>query len=254
MLKKWITFDLDGTLMQNPFGKWVFPEIVSIIKKEINQEYDIMSLILGEHERRMSQNRILEAYDWDNIVEDLLFELGNSSLKIDIEELVQKHSVSPKVYLLEDNIIESLKSLEGYSLAVATNGYLKYQLPVMKEIGLDLVFDEIITPEQSGYAKPNYKILDSLNKEEIYGHVGDRIDHDIVMANKMGITSIFINRSLPLSARSLPIDERNKDKAILELCEEKWYKENAGRQIPFTEECIPDKVVCSIEELVLSLV
>ncbi|WP_042146717.1 HAD family hydrolase [Paucisalibacillus sp. EB02] len=254
MTKKWLTFDLDGTLMQNPFGKWVFPEIVSLIKKEMNEEADIMGLIIDEHERRMSQNRVLEAYDWDNIVEDLLFELGNSSLKIDIECLVHKHSVSPKVHLLEENIIESLKLLEGYSLAVATNGYLKYQLPVMKEIGLDSVFDEIITPEQTGYAKPNYKILNSLKKEELYGHVGDRIDHDIVMANKMGITSIFINRNLPFSTRSLPVDERNKDKAFLELCKEKWYKENSKRHVPFTEECIPDKVIYSIGELVVSLV
>jgi putative hydrolase of the HAD superfamily len=250
MTKKYVTFDLDGTLMQNPFGKWVFPEIVSLIKKEINEATDVFSLILNEHERRMSEKNLLEAYDWDDIVKEILWKLEISSLKINIEELVHKHSVYPRVYLLEDNIIESLMSLKGYTLVVATNGYLKYQLPVMKALGLDSIFDSIITPEQCGYAKPNYNMLYSLKKEEIYGHVGDRIDHDVVMANNMGIKSILINRSLPSSTRGLPVDERNKDKAFLELCTEKWYKENGKRPVPFTKECIPDMVVCSIEELV----
>jgi len=35
MTKLWITFDLDGTLMQNPFGKWVFPEIAREVGKAL---------------------------------------------------------------------------------------------------------------------------------------------------------------------------------------------------------------------------
>lgn len=31
MVKRWITFELDGTIMQNPFIDYVFPEIHNAI-------------------------------------------------------------------------------------------------------------------------------------------------------------------------------------------------------------------------------
>lgn len=78
--KKWITFDLDGTLMQNPFAEWVFPEIVSSINKHLSRDVDVQKMIVDEHRRRVRDNRTLEAYNWDDIVEKVLFDL-NMSLK-----------------------------------------------------------------------------------------------------------------------------------------------------------------------------
>lgn len=251
MEKRWITFDLDGTLMQNPFMKWVFPEIVATIQEELDKEEDVWKLILDEHLKRMTEGRLLEAYNWDDIVEEVLVALG-LSIKINVEELVTKHSIDPKVYALEVGILDNLKRLaeRGYSLAVVTNGYYKYQMPVMRELGLDSAFEEIITPEQCGYAKPHIGLLDTFQgKGKLIAHVGDRIDHDVMMANRFGITSVFISRQLPESVKKLPMNARKEHDDFLTFCKSKWDKENQ-LPLPFIEECIPDIVVSSVGELV----
>lgn len=249
---KWITFDLDETIMQNPFGKWVFPEIVNMLKKEADTEEDILDLIVSEHLQRMSEERFLEAYDWDDIVTGVAGNLGAESA-IDIERMVIKHSESPKIFLLEDNMLDYLERIKekGCHLAAATNGYSKYQLPVLQKLGLDKVFDEVITSDSAGFAKPNPAIMKKLLGEgEIVAHVGDRIDHDVVLANKLGIPSVFIHRSLPEEVLAYSIDERVTHPDFIKLCEEKWHKENRLREAPFIEnECIPKVVVQSIEEL-----
>ncbi|MCT1902406.1 HAD family hydrolase [Oceanobacillus sojae] len=249
---KWITFDLDETIMRNPFGKWVFPDVVNMLKKETDTEEDILNLIVSEHLQRMSEERFLEAYDWDDIITDVTGNLGAGSA-IDIEKMVIKHSESPKIYLLEDNMLDHLEQIKkkGFDLAAATNGYAKYQLPVLQKLGLDKMFDEIITSDSAGFAKPNPAVLKKLSDEgEIVAHVGDRIDHDVVLANKLDTTSVFIHRSLPTEILSLPMNKRTEHPSFIRLCEEKWHKENRLREAPFKEnECIPKVVVQSIEEL-----
>ncbi|MBM7601906.1 FMN phosphatase YigB (HAD superfamily) [Virgibacillus halotolerans] len=250
-MEKWITFDLDGTLMQNPFSKWVFPEIATNIQAGSKSEKDIQKLIINEHELRMSEKKVVQAYDWDDIVESVLSNM-NIPEKVDVESIVKKHSFKPKIYLLEEEIIDNLEGLKniGYNLAVLTNGYSKYQLPVMKELGLECVFDEIITPDICGYAKPNVGMVQSLNGEgEVVAHVGDRIDHDIIMANQLGITSFFINRELPQYIEKVPVHKRNRCENILSICKDKWESENSLISIPFQNDCIPDIVVSSLEEL-----
>lgn len=248
---KWITFDLDETIMQNPFGKWVFPEIVNMLKKETDTEEDILDLIVSEHLQRMSEERFLEAYDWDDIITGVAGNLGAGSV-IDIERMVIKHSESPKIYLLEDNMLDYLKRIKekGFHLAAATNGYSKYQLPVLQKLGLDRVFDEVITSDSAGFAKPNPAVLKKLSDDgEITAHVGDRIDHDVLLANKLGVFSVFIH-SLPAEVLAYPIDERATHPSFIKICEEKWHKENRLREMPFLEnECIPKVVVQSVEEL-----
>jgi len=250
--KKWLTFDLDGTLMQNPFTGWVFPEIVSLIKQYTSEDVDIKKMIVTEHRKRMRDSRTLEAYDWDDIVKKVLVDL-NISMKINVEELVIKHAVVPKVYLLEADVLDQLRKLRwaGYSLAAVTNGYYIYQHPVMKELGLDQLFDKIIAPDVCGYAKPNEHIMDIIMGDgEIVGHVGDRIDHDIVLANRLDIHSIWFNKHLPESIVGIPVDKRHIQPKVSMLYKEKWKNENDGRNVPFTNDCTPDIVINAIGELV----
>ncbi|MFD2131685.1 HAD family hydrolase [Pseudogracilibacillus auburnensis] len=252
MEKKWITFDLDETLMQNPFMGWVFPEIVETIQCHLeDKDLDIMALIVDEHLKRMSKNRILEAYDWDHIVEELLERL-QLTLTIDIEKIVTNHCEIPKIHLLEETILSSLQRIKekGYALAVATNGYYKYQYPVLEKLQLVELFDQIITSDSAGYAKPDIQMLNSVKKEgELVAHVGDRIDHDILLANNLNITSIFINKNLPSTILELPVYKRKDSAEFIHFCKEKWKKENKFSQVAFHQDCIPDLVVHSISEL-----
>ncbi|GIP38845.1 hypothetical protein J31TS4_21250 [Paenibacillus sp. J31TS4] len=226
-MKKWITFDLDGTLMQNPFGKWVFPDLDAFFTEQLQEDRGVSRLLYAEHEKRMQENQTVAAYDWDDMVQCQLRELGIAGT-VDVEELVRKHCVSPKIFLLEEAVLPVLRRLreQGYSLATVTNGFFKYQSPVMEALGLYDCFEEIVTPERAGCGKPDEAILDGLRQSgEIVAHVGDRLDHDVGLANRAGVPAVFIHRSLPDDVLALAPAERPRDPRFLALCEAKLKAE-----------------------------
>ncbi|WP_339146944.1 MULTISPECIES: HAD family hydrolase [unclassified Sutcliffiella] len=254
MKNKWITFDLDGTLMQNPFIGWVFPEIEQVFQEvsKVNQLNELkFELVIDEHNRRMLEEEIVAAYDWDGIIEQI-FTQHNIKHKIDVEALVNKHLSDGKVYLLEEDILSTLESLKakGYKLAIITNGYYKYQAPVLVQLNIYHVFDKIITPEKIGVAKPNIGMASAFTLEdEVIAHVGDRIDHDVRYANECQTKSIFIMRSYPDSIVNIPADERPKQNEVIELLKKKWNKEIQSQDTAIPASCIPDCIITSIKEL-----
>ncbi|QRG68184.1 HAD family hydrolase [Brevibacillus choshinensis] len=248
--KRWITFDLDGTLMQNPFGAWVFPEIAEAVSGRLGRQHDVVSEMVAEHEARMASGRYVEAYDWDDILRERLRKLDLAD-PFEIEPLVRKHSVPPKVWLLESGIREVLAELKagGYSLAVVTNGFYKFQAPVMEALGLIELFDEVVTPERAGTGKPDPAILSGLSGQ-IIAHVGDRLDHDVQLANRSNIAALFIYRNLPADLKSLSPFMRMKDPLGIRLLSEKARKEerNAGwSELP--SELLPAALVDSVHEI-----
>ncbi|MBS4177950.1 HAD family hydrolase [Lederbergia citrea] len=249
MMKKWITFDLDGTLMQNPFIGHVFPEI----ERKIYQQPDVKESLIKEHFARMEAGRTVDAYDWDDMLRSYMEATGIDCM-IDVEILVKKHCQAPAIYLLEECIPSVLKKLreKGYSLAAVTNGFLKYQLPVMDALDLTQHFDEIITPEKVGCAKPDMRIFDSLKSTgEITAHVGDRIEHDVQCANMLGIQSIFIYRALPDQYRTQNPMKRNAEPVIREAFLQKLRKETRKEFLSLPTDAIPNVVLFSIDELLL---
>src|SRR5699024_3205146 len=128
MNNKWITFDLDETLMKNPFGEWVFPEIKQLYQQYSNSDIDILPEVISVHKNLMKDRKFLEAYDWDKIVNQI-FQENHLNIKVNIEKLVIKHTVKNKVKLLESDLLTNLQSIKdaGFKLAAVTNGYYKYQ-------------------------------------------------------------------------------------------------------------------------------
>lgn len=254
-MKKWITFDLDGTLMQNPFVGHVFPEIEKRILQENKLLKDVVQQLILEHEARLNAGRTADAYDWDGIVSNYL-RTNNLNSVINVEEILSGYCIQPNIYLLEDSISEVLDELKqrGYSLAVVTNGFTKYQLPVMDVLNLTNHFDLIVTPEEVGYAKPDKRVYSSILKlGEICGHVGDRIDHDIISANAVGIRSIWINRHLPDAIKNMIPSKRKSVEDIHTLVLQKLEMETKRRFEQLPTEAIPQEVISSIAELPIIL-
>lgn len=250
MSGKWITFDLDGTLMQNPFGAHVFPEIQELLSNAMTKEFQATQALVAEHELRMNEKRYVEAYDWDGIVQTVL-EREGVALAIDVEQLVLKHCVTPKVYLLEEEIPHVLQTLkdEGYSLAVATNGFYKYQAPVLQAIGIYDYFDKVITPEMVGTGKPDVGMLKEFDPQTIAAHVGDRIDHDIYLANQLNIPAILINRKLPAELEGLTPSQRAQHDISIELCLQQFSKETGQEVAELLPSHRPTHIICSLNEL-----
>lgn len=249
-MRKWITFDLDGTLMQNPFVGHVFPEIERLASQRVGRDEHVLDGILYEHAKRISENRLVEAYDWDGIV-SMYLETKKINHSIDIEKIVCQFCKVPAIYLLEDGVIELLQSLKvkGFSLAAVTNGYLKYQKPVMKALGLLPLFDQIITPEAATYAKPDHRIFNGI-KGEIVFHVGDRVEHDVRSANEAGIPSVLINRNLPEELRCSPVRERMEHPEMEQFLLAKLNKEMRMEIGQCPKWARPNVMISEIKELV----
>ncbi|MDF2684375.1 MAG: haloacid dehalogenase [Brevibacillus sp.] len=248
--KRWITFDLDGTLMQNPFGAWVFPEIAEVVFGRLGRPHDIVSEMVEEHEVRMRAGRYVEAYDWDDILRERFRELGLPD-SFEIEPIVRKHSVPPKVTLLESGTLEFLSDLKarGFCLAVVTNGFYKYQAPVMEALGLIDQFDEVVTPERVGAGKPDPAILRGLGGQ-IVAHVGDRLDHDVQLANRCDVAAILIHKNLTADLKSLSPLLRVKDPAGIQLCIEKGRKEsNNALWNELAAGLLPAAIIDSLHEI-----
>lgn len=251
MSRKWITFDLDGTLMQNPFADWVFPEINEFVRENLDYPGSVSEALFQMHLQYMKEGRYVDAYDWDGMLQQILAD-KEMALEIDIEKIVRKHCTVPKVHLLEEGTRETLETIKakGYHLAVVTNGFLKYQFPVLEAIGIADVFDEVLTPDGEGFAKPEARFMQRLKgKEEIATHVGDRLDHDIVFANALGIESVLIWRSMPSSLHHIQPAERSKLGEVIEYCNSKFQQETGVAEGELQETAIPNLVIHSLKEL-----
>ncbi len=206
-----LTFDLDGVVMKNPFSTGVFPAVTGLIGQATGLSHgEIMKLIIGEAKSRMGLGNMVAAYDWDDIVNLVAGRLGYNE-SIDVAALVRKYCTPEHIYAYPE-VPETLKRLstEIYPLVVLTNGFRKYQLPVLEALGVADFFDAIYTPEVNGKAKPEREFF--LEPRERYPgrhlHVGDMIIHDIWGANEAGATSIWIYHDLPDSVARLPLKER----------------------------------------------
>lgn len=239
--------------MQNPFMSHVFPEVQRLISNKNKNLENCIDAIVAEHKYRLSQSKYVEAYDWEEIVASYT-RLNELNISLNVEETVKKYCVPDAIYLLEEEIIEVLQKLRqrGYSLAVVTNGFSIFQLPVMDALGLTPYFDRILTPDTVGYAKPDIRVFTVLG--EIIAHVGDRLDHDVIPANTLGAKAIWINRSLPSHLSHVKPELRARAEGIDDILLTKLRKESQAQLSFVPVEAIPTHIIFRITELLDFLV
>ncbi len=200
--------------MQNPFRQGVFPhigrELAQYVADSDEPDKAVSRLVVGEARRRLFEGRLVEAYDWDDVVAkvaaDLYGQARTSALalppppSLDIAELVRYYCGLPGMVRSLPGAHEVLRSLKsrGHTLVVVSNGYHKYQLPVLRTLGLDVYFSDIYTPEQVGAAKPSPGIFHAAWHGECAPvHVGDDIVHDAYGARAAGGYSVWLHRKAP---------------------------------------------------------
>lgn len=93
---------------------------------------------------------------------------------------------------------------ENYVLVAVTNGNARLDM-----IGIDDLFDEIVTARTAGAAKPAQKIFDVAVRAggataEQTLHVGDHPELDVEGAMTAGLHAVWVNRSGELWPRELP--------------------------------------------------
>ena len=140
-----------------------------------------MMKMIGRGKATSSVGDHVGAYDWDDIVAGGGEKVG-SPARFDVEQLVIKYCTPDYIssYPYAESTLTQLADM-GLRLAVVTNGFYKYQNPVMEGLGLRHFFEDFITPEMVGTVKPYAAIYHATIKGEhsLKLHVGDTIIHDV---------------------------------------------------------------------------
>lgn len=203
---KHLFFDLDRTL-------WDFETNSLITLQEIYknwhlQEKGIKSFDVFIEFYREYNHRLWDKYKLGQIKKEFLsVERFRGTLKnfnIEDDDLAFKISqdylkISPTKIKLFPNTKEVLEKLgEKYKLHVITNGFNEVQFIKLKNCGLDIFFDQIITSEMVGFQKPAPQIFEYALDEagaQIADSVmiGDDQEVDIIGAASFGMDQVFVN-------------------------------------------------------------
>jgi len=210
-----IGFDLDGVLMRNPFETCVLPRLEALLSsapgiQALDEETvgnAVRSRVGAGWRSRMATGDLASAYDWDAVYRQVAGELGadaESLADIDVAAWVRECCGDDGHIAALPGAPELLRALEeaGHRLVVISNGYAAYQEPVLAALGLLEHFDEVVTPERVGHAKPDPRIFAAAGPLDVF--VGDTLIHDVLGANRAGIFSVWVSPALPddLAAKS----------------------------------------------------
>jgi len=257
-----ITFDLDGVLQVNPFGRGVFPEVRKEIGKTLvakeglepeEASRKVMKMIRDEAKRRLLSGDHVGAYDWDDIVRVVGEKVG-SPARFDVEQLVIKYCTPDYIssYPYAESTLTQLADM-GVRLAVVTNGFYKYQNPVMEGLGLRHFFEDFITPEMVGTVKPYAAIYHATIKGEhsLKLHVGDTIIHDVWGAARAGFEPVWVVHDLPDKVANLLPWERPHSREIEVFMEKSFQSDLSPEAYPEAkvEDCRPVYMIKDLAEL-----
>lgn len=237
-------FDLDDTLVDNIFMKYVLPEISRKIADVAGVDPNIVRrMIVDENIRRIKSGLYAEAFDWDDIIAGIQISFGIKDPVIFSEEVIKfSKMASPRPGVEE--ALENIKS-RGGRISLVTNGFLKYVLPVLSKAGILKFFDKIVTPDQTGYIKPMPEIfLAAMGRGEKVIHVGDSVSLDVCGARRAGVDPVLV-MNIPKFLSKLDPIKRVPAAAdlIRKKFEEETYSFLAGRP------CLPSYLIVDMREL-----
>jgi len=191
--------DADGTL-------WHSSPVVPAVRKLAEElgRRDLASMILRGQAERLRNSLFIEAYDWRSIVSDVLSSLPDYKARAEehadrLLELFEEYSEELEALPGVEEALEETRGL-GCSVAVVSNALQYYVVTPLRKLGLQGLFDSIITPENISIAwappiKPYRPIFIASMKAapaSWYAMIGDHILYDAVGALYAGLDAALI--------------------------------------------------------------
>lgn len=237
-------FDLDATLMINPFLSGVFPRIFTNLQAQTGQSPDeLLKAVIEENYRRLeiSNGDDPLVMDWDDIVRVVAAQHGGAC-EDDLVALVEEFCQPPYIQMLDDaaNVLHAL-TLPHRKLVVASMGLSKYQLPVLKALGLYPLFHDLLMPDLTGYLKTDarfYSTYTGIKPRPTFISVGDRYRDDVVVPKSCGFNAVLKLAITGLEA--VPALERPRYLA--------QYRDQVD-DLPENPAVLPDAVISTLAEL-----
>jgi putative hydrolase of the HAD superfamily len=251
-----VSFDLDGVVWYNPFSELVAPRlwahartspILAGLEPAEADKRALQALRDASHARRDAGD-FVGANDWDALFARVCKDLSIPGLLV--SDLYAEACRTQGAVRLMPGARECLEGVRrhGARVIALTNGFRKYQWPVLQALGVAECFNEIITPEVSGFVKPDPRVFQAV--EGLVAHVGDLVLADVFGANQAGVRSIWLDDELPEPLRDLPIGERTSVESIGERIDAKLERSPTRSYYPHAtrETCMPSTVVASMTE------
>jgi 2-haloacid dehalogenase len=189
-----ISFDCYGTLIEWEAG--ILPALRAV---------------LGRHGKTLTDAAILELYgEFEAEAESGPYQKYRDVLGAVVRAFGRRLGFQPDSADISD-LSESVPSWPPFSDTVKALRQLKsrYRLVIISNIDDDLFaetrkhlgvdFDEVITAEQAGSYKPSLRNFElalsrlAISREQLL-HVGQSIYHDVVPAQALGLSTVWVNR------------------------------------------------------------
>ncbi len=235
-------FDLDATLVENGFSRKAVMPLLQEIADTADESLDVIRRAFGDENWRRQQETPDDVLtmDWNDILHTIAARY-NATLSDTIDNRWQYYANADDIEIL-DTSPAVLKQLQhpNRKLVLSTKGLLKYQQPVLDLTGLYPLFDDILTPDRTGYLKtsPDY-FATYANIEALKIQIGDHYYDDVICANQKGYMSIM---RVPIDALSV-YDPFERPQFLAD------YKDDIATYPKLTSDIVPDAVVVSLTEL-----
>lgn len=191
----WISFDLDGTILDWPMGHAVIGPLRDALAPEPRKA------ITDEYRTRYASSDPVRAFDWDEIHDLVTARFGLAPFPRIVDAAAHANFPITMRYADTNPAFERLRAM-GHKIAIGTNGFARYQrVPLEK---LEVPYEALLGPDVTGFAKPQAGFLHALPRitndpRAMDGlvHVGDLLAQDMLAANRAGAKAVWIWRDLP---------------------------------------------------------
>lgn len=190
-----VSFDLDDTLIRGPFGR-VIDDVAEAVAGSPEEAAEIRAQIRAGHQALLGVDD-LASYDWHQIVADCI---GDRDPGFDMLDRLEEYASQGVTRILHADTPALLARLQaaGWRVVVLTNGWRRYQEPVLRHAGLLAAIDELVTSDDVGVAKPDAATFRRARGGAAHHvHVGDRMDHDIVGGNAADAQTVLLRVDAP---------------------------------------------------------
>ncbi len=179
-----VLIDLDGTLIPHSVWTPVFLEISSYIAREAGVSAAEVWRRVRDRSLQLMKVFDLRGFDWQWLFGEVAAELKAGEPPA-VREVLARHLHNFKT---NDGAYEALAALRdaGFRVEIATNGYVCYQMPVIKSLGLDKYINGVRTSDAVGCPKtcPQYFSGAAVM-------VGDHPVFDIYFPKKFGLAAVL---------------------------------------------------------------
>lgn len=201
-----IFFDLDGTLIDHDYA--VRKALTTMLSKQniktsMNEDevYHLWNKTLENYYNLYLQGKLSHSEQRRERMKAFYNHFNVTLSDIEVEKVFYVYLSSyERNWLLYDDVLDILNSLNDRRLGIISNGALQQQANKLKKTELDDYFEILVTSQEIGIAKPNKDIfLHACTKAEVNIkdciYIGDRWETDALGSREAGMKAIWLDRS-----------------------------------------------------------